>query len=310
MTTFKIKTVLLLFVAMATLAIAFPPHAKAQAISDTPAGEVRMDRISIVEMGSGAAVVLIPGLSTPRAVWKGVADELSRTHRVLLVQVNGFGGDDPGENLQQGILDGVVADILSYLDQQQLPAPAVVGHSMGGLVAMILAARHPESVDRLMIVDALPFFAAQLAPPGGDITIAEATPTARLMRDTVAARHGSTPDPALIEASVRGMSLLPENHEKMASWSVTADARVTAQAIFENMTTDVRPELPSIRAPITVVYPWNEQGLPKERIDAFYRRQFTGAGNISFVDIANAAHFVMLDQPDAFLKEVRTFLHN
>ncbi len=70
------------------------------------------------------------------------------------------------------------------------------------------------------------------------------------------------------------------------------------------------PELPSIRAPITVVYPWNEQGLPKQRIDAFYRRQFKGAGNISFVDIANSAHFVMLDQPDAFLDKVRTFLQD
>jgi len=76
------------------------------------------------------------------------------------------------------------------------------------------------------------------------------------------------------------------------------------------MTTDVRPELPSIMAPITVVYPWNEQGQLKDRIDAFYRRQFTGAKNVTFINIGNAAHFVMLDQPDAFLEQVRTLLHD
>ena len=58
--------------------------------------EQRLPHISIVSEGSGSPVVLIPGLSTPRAVWDGVAAELAKSHRVILVQVNGFAGDDPG----------------------------------------------------------------------------------------------------------------------------------------------------------------------------------------------------------------------
>ena len=54
-----------------------------------------MDHISIETIGKGSPVILIPGLSRPRAVWDGVAPELAKTHRVILVQVNGFGGDDP-----------------------------------------------------------------------------------------------------------------------------------------------------------------------------------------------------------------------
>lgn len=305
-----IKARLLQCMTAATMAVSFPFASEARAALDAPAEEVRMGHISMVETGSGAPVVLIPGLATPRAVWGSLADELALSHRVLLVQVNGFGGDDPGENLQPGILDGVVADLSRYLDQNQLPSTAVIGHSMGGLIAMIFAKRHPESVERLMTVDALPFFAAQLAPPGGDITVAEAEPTARMMRDTIAARYGREPDLATIEASLAGMSLRPENRERMVSWSIAADARVIAQAIFENMTTDIRPELSSIRVPITVVYPWNDQGLPPDRIDAFYRRQFSGAADIRFVDIADSAHFVMLDQAEIFEEKVHTFLRD
>ena len=71
------------------------PSANAQA---SASAETRLAHISVVSIGSGDPVVLIPGLASPRAVWDGIAPELARGHRVLLVQVNGFGGDDPGAN--------------------------------------------------------------------------------------------------------------------------------------------------------------------------------------------------------------------
>ncbi|GAA0327274.1 hypothetical protein GCM10009087_41910 [Sphingomonas oligophenolica] len=68
---------------------------------------VQLEHISIAVTGSGSPVFLIPGLSSPRATWDGVAPELARTHWVYLVQVNGFGGDAPGAHPQPGILSGV-----------------------------------------------------------------------------------------------------------------------------------------------------------------------------------------------------------
>ena len=62
--------------------------------------EHRLAHISIVSEGHGSPVVLIPGLSTPRSVWDGIVPELARTHLVLLVQINGFAGDDPGRKPQ------------------------------------------------------------------------------------------------------------------------------------------------------------------------------------------------------------------
>lgn len=282
-----------------------PVHAQPSAAA---ASEVRMNRISVIEMGEGDPVILIPGLASPRAVWDDIAPALARTHRVLLVQVNGFGGDDPGGNLEPGILDGIVADLAAHVEGRGLVRPAMIGHSMGGLAAMKFAIDHPDLVGRLMIVDALPFFAIQLAPPGGDISVAEVEPAARLMRTNVAATYGRPPDPAAAEAGLRGMALRPESRERMLVWALAADARVTAQALFENMTTDLRPALASIRAPITLVWPWHAQGLDRDRLDAFYRRQFANASDIRYVAIAEAAHFVMLDQPEAFADALHAFL--
>ena len=94
------------------------------AVAAAASAEVRMDHISVVTMGKGSPVILIPGLSSPRAVWDGVAPNLAKTHRVVLIQVNGFAGDDAGANLKPGVLDGVVADLDAYIARNQLRGAA------------------------------------------------------------------------------------------------------------------------------------------------------------------------------------------
>ena len=107
-----------LIIAAALAAIAAPLPALAQKPSaSVPAAkaEVRMDHISIVKMGSGSPIFLIPGLASPRGVWDGIAPELAKHHGVYLVQVNGFAGDEPGSYLKAGILDGIVSDLAAYM---------------------------------------------------------------------------------------------------------------------------------------------------------------------------------------------------
>jgi pimeloyl-ACP methyl ester carboxylesterase len=123
---------------------------------------------------------------------------------------------------------------------------------------------------------------------------------AKMMRDSVAARFGKPIDPAAIEADVKGLSLKAESRATTAKWAAAADPRVTAQLLFEDMSTDMRPHLASLTMPVSVITPWSATSFGKERTLAFYRRQFAGTPNIAFVDIAEAGHMVMLDQPTAF----------
>ena len=74
-------------------------------------------------------------------------------------------------------------------------------------------------------------------------------------------------------------------------------------------TASVRPDLASIKTPITLVYPWSAGGASKPIADQFYRAQFAAAGGgVTFVDIGDSGHFAMLDQPEAFAAAVRSFL--
>ena len=278
------------------------------AAAATAPAELRMEHISIVALGHGSPVILIPGLASPRAVWDGVAPALAKGHRVILVQVNGFGGDDPAANLKPGILDGIVADLHGYIGKNRLPGAAVVGHSLGGLVGMMLARAHPGDVGKLMIVDSLPYFAVLMAPPGVNPTPAMVAPQAAIMRDKVAANFGKPLTPDAAAAQTRGLALKPESIARMTGWAMAADARVTGQAMYEDLTTDLRPDLAALTLPVTLVYPWNAAMPAKPLTDAFYRAQYAGMPHISYVDIGDSAHFVMLDQPAAFQAALMAFV--
>lgn len=267
--------------------------------------EERLPHISIQAIGKGPTVVLIPGLSTPRSVWDGIAPGLARDHRVVLVQVNGFAGDNPGDNLKPSVLDGIVADLHGYLSARRLGRAAVIGHSMGGLAALMFAHAHPDQLDRVMVVDALPFFAVLMDPAA---TADSVKPTAEMMRTKIASAYGKPADPAMIEANVKGLALKPESVARMTQWGVAVDPRVTAQALYEDLTTDFRPRLAGIATPITVIVPWSDKGFGEERTLGFYKRQYATLHGASFVGIGEAGHFVMLDQPEKFAAAVAAFV--
>src|SRR3546814_8973504 len=73
-------------------------------------------RITIEVEGDGPDVVLIPGLSSPRAVWDKTAEQLKGRYRLHLVQVRGFGGDDAGINAAGPVLEPMMQEVADYID--------------------------------------------------------------------------------------------------------------------------------------------------------------------------------------------------
>lgn len=277
------------------IAVGVSHHAKSQTVA-------RFERISVTASGKGAPVVLIPGLSSPGETWADVAAQLAATHRVYVVQVNGFGGDDPRGNLQPGILPGAVAELDAFLAKEKAQGAAVVGHSMGGLIALMLAKTHPQQVSKLMIVDALPWIGTLF----GAQQVAQVEPQAQMMRGQMAALYGKS-NPANDQAVAANNALKPESRAKIASWSAKADARVSAQAMYEDLTTDLRGDIGGITQPVTLVVPYGGAN-PQERAEAVYRAAYAPAKSLTLVAIGDSGHFAMLDQPAAFGTALTAFL--
>lgn len=273
------------------------------AVEPSSAQNYTPTRFRVLVSGQGPDVIFIPGLGSSRDVWAAEANLLTATHRVHLVHVNGFAGQHAPEGGGE-VIAPLVEDLARYIEANNLDRPAVIGHSMGGLSGLMLARRHPERVGRLMIVDAFPFFSAMFGP---QVTAASIEPQARMMRDQIIAMDDTT-FAAQQALGVRRLVKTEASHAEVAAWSVASDRATFAQAMYEVMTTDMRPEVASVTTPTTVVYAYDPVMGPEAMVDGLYRGGYASAPNVSFVRVDGAFHFIMLDQPAAFHTAVADFL--
>jgi pimeloyl-ACP methyl ester carboxylesterase len=280
-----------------------PAHAQQMGNAGLSGKFIQTPRIKVSIAGKGSPVILIPGLSSPGSVWEGVAPALMRNHKVYVVQVNGFAGDNPRDNLKPGVIAGLVADIHDLIVREKLKNVAVIGHSMGGLAALMLARDHPGDIAKLMVVDALPYVGEIFAPGA---TVAQMEPQAAMMRDQMLGLGDKPMPAAMADMQASRLALKPESRVLVSKWMQAANVKVTAQAFYEDMTIDLRPDMARIATPITLVYPFSAQ-LPKESAEAMYKSRYAAAPHVTLIGVNDSAHFIMLDQPDTFRVVVEAF---
>ena len=91
--------------------------------------------------GQGTGLILIHGLSRTLIDWSGIAPDLAKTHRVVAIDVRGHGRSDDGPWSWNAAID----DVESVIQHLSLLAPALMGHSLGGMIATMWGQRHPEA---------------------------------------------------------------------------------------------------------------------------------------------------------------------
>ncbi|MNO76133.1 Haloacetate dehalogenase H-1 [compost metagenome] len=263
------------------------------------------ERISVQVEGVGPDVILIPGLASSREVWAGLATTLRQQYRLHLVQVAGFAGSPAVPSVDGRVAAPVAEAVADYIRSQHLEAPAIVGHSLGGEVALMLGARHPERVGRLMVVDALPFYTLLIDPTATAETAAAQAGTVRGAMLAAPAAQAEAMQRAAIDRLAKTAAVRPE----LVDAALRSDRQAVADATHELMITDLRPELGDIQAPLEVVYAYDSMyGIPAASVDATFVKAYAGARGVSFKRIDGSFHFIMLDQPQALAEAVVDFL--
>ncbi|WP_125256193.1 alpha/beta fold hydrolase [Brevundimonas fluminis] len=277
----------------AALVLTLPAAGLAQAQS------FRSDRITVEARGRGPDVVLIPGLASTPVIWNRLADRLDDDHRVHLVSVRGFGTLPAAANGSGPLVGPVSQEVLRYIRSQGLRAPAVIGHSMGGLVALRVAADGGRQIGRVMVVDASPFFPGLV---NGATSTRDVEPLARVAYQTVLLLG----DEALRQGALGGTS---DAVMTGMGWQ-GGDRRVLAQGLYEVMTLDMRHRLDELTAPVTVAYGWSRlEDSPRRDLERRLRPAFRGLRTpLTLEPIEGAEHMVMIDQPRRFEAAVLRFL--
>lgn len=262
-------------------------------------------RFTVKVQGTGPDIILVPGLASPATIWDSTVAQLRDHYRVHVIQVSGFAGAPKAVEAEGPVVAPLVEELATYIKDEKLQVSAIIGHSLGGEAAVMLAARHPGAVDRIMVVDALPFYALLMNPTA---TVERARPMAEAAQAQM--RSQSSEQFALAqEASLRRMIKDEAARAVVVPQAARSDPGVVARAVYELMTTDLRSELANVRAPLTIVYAYDRAyGAPPESIDQLYKSAWSGAGEVRFKRVDDSFHFIMLDQPEAFAAAVAEFL--
>jgi len=257
-----------------------------------------------VAPGKGPDVLLIPGLASSRDVYAAEAKLLIANYRLHLIQIAGFAGQPAGPNATGPILVPVVEQLHQYITDNHLQKIPVIAHSLGGLLALMLAQAHPEDVSKLLIIDTLPFYGLVFSPGA---TVENVAPQAKIMHDQFVAVPNdqfAASQPLFTSRLVKD----PEGARRVSASSIASDRTVFANAMLEDLGTDLRPQLATIKTPMTLLYPYETAEGSVAEVAALYTNAYAAKPNLQIIRIDDSRHFIMYDQPAAFDKAVQTFL--
>lgn len=269
--------------------------------------------ISIQTQGSGRPVLMIPGLNSSADTWAETCQALQADGiQCHLVQLPGFAGLPARAQAKadeaEPFLPTMRDLLLAYIEAEGLEQPAVIGHSLGGMLALMLAIEQPEAIGKLVIVDSLPFFPAAMNPQA---TVATTQPMAEAMREGMQAQDDETyARNARAQAGV-GMSVDPARTERVRGWTEASDRAITTQAMYELFSTDLRPQLGAVRSPTLVLGAWaayEPMGSTLDSTRGIFERQYQALDGVRIEMSEKGYHFLMFDDPEWLLTQVRTHL--
>lgn len=277
----------------------------AAAVAAPQRADFKSDRIAVDVSGAGPDVVLIPGLGSSPRIWDPTVRAVAG-YRYHVIRVAGFDGSPAAANSSAPLLAPVAGEIARYVREARLNRPFVVGHSLGGAWGMMVAARHPNLISRLMVVDMPPFLAPLIGGEGA--TVETVRPFAEQARRQIASAVDEKSRRQVAELVV-GKARSPRDRTASIDYWLASDPRVTSQGMYELFTSDLRPDLPRITVPITVLWATPEKSpLSEAQAARFYEEAFSGARQAVIRQIRDSHHLIMLDQPAAFHAELRAFL--
>ena len=256
--------------------------------------------------GKGKPILMIPGLGCHGSVWDETVQNLNDGYEYHVVTLPGFAGQEPIET--DTYLETIGDELINYLEKNKLKRSVVVGHSLGGFLALYIGASEPDLVSKLVVVDGLPFLGGIQNPAATPESVKDMAVMMRTNMENQTKEQYEAMQPMMLKSMMNS----DEDIETVMEWGRQSDSKTVAQAMYELYQIDLREDLAKIKAPTLVLGAWiayQNFGSTRESTMNLYKAQFTNLKEYRLEMTDVGKHFIMWDDPTFFYAQVNQFLN-
>lgn len=247
-------------------------------------------------IGNGTPILFLPGFTTPGAIWKETITHLTIKSESHLISYAGFNGIKP---IEMPWYASIKKEIIAYIKQKNLQELTIIGHSMGGTLAMDIATELTSIVKKIVLVDALPCMREVMMP---------GVPAKSLQYESPYNKRMLEMDDTQFKGMANMMSTnMTNNKDKVktiANWILEADRKTYVYGYTDLLKTDVRTALAKVKAKTLILAATSYGVIATKTME----KQYANLANKNIEMAPNSKHFIMFDQPEWFYKKVNVFL--
>lgn len=241
------------------------------------------------------AIIFIPGFASSGDVWNETKTVFENDFTCYTLTMAGFAGVKPQPNPS---FENWKNEIANYIKTNKIEKPILIGHSMGGGLALAIAADYPELIGKIVVIDALPCLAALSDP---SFKSKENNDCSAMVTQMTAMT-----DIQFYEMQKQTMPRLLGDASKLemvVDWSVKSDRKTFAQMYCDFFNVDLREKISSVKCPSLILLESYFVNL-KPAIENQYKSLKTA--NFQYAN--KGMHFIMYDDKDWYLGQLSNFL--
>ncbi len=255
------------------------------------------EAVKVELIGQGRPILFLPGFTVPGSIWKETIKNLDVEAKSHLFSYAGFNGN---KAIEMPWYDSIKKAIIKYVTDNNMSDIIIIGHSMGGNLAVDIASELPDKVFKIIIVEALPCIREVIMPNMPAESLYYDSPYNNQLLEMDDEQFKNM---AVMMAS--NMTFSIDKFDIITNWILESDRKTWVYGYTELLKLDLRNCLTKLKCETLII----GASFPEiKTAQENYEKQYSNLIDKTIIMSTNSKHFVMFDQKEGFYKTVNDFI--